>query len=64
MRHFGHERARYNGMAIAGFLIRCAVGAAYEQLFGLDSVAIPVGLLVAAMALGLLTDLPQIRSQT
>jgi hypothetical protein len=51
-------------MAIAGFLIRCAVGAAYEQLFGLDSVAIPVGLLVAAMAIGLLTDLPQIRSQT
>ena len=62
MRHFGHERARYTGMAIAGFLIGCAVGAACEQLL-LGSVAIPVGLLVAAMAFALLIVL-QIRSQT
>jgi uncharacterized membrane protein YoaK (UPF0700 family) len=56
------ERARYTGMAVAGFVVGCAVGAACEHILGLRSLAIPIGLLLVAAALGVFATLPHPRS--
>jgi uncharacterized membrane protein YoaK (UPF0700 family) len=56
------ERARYAGMAVAGFVVGCALGAACEHIFGLRSLALPIGLLLIAVALSVFATLPQPRS--
>jgi uncharacterized membrane protein YoaK (UPF0700 family) len=56
------ERARYTGMAVAGFVVGCALGAACEHILGLRSLAVPIGLLLIAVALGVFATLPQPRS--
>jgi uncharacterized membrane protein YoaK (UPF0700 family) len=53
------ERARYAAMAVAGFVAGCALGAACEHIFGLRSLALPIGLLLIAVALGVFATLPQ-----
>jgi uncharacterized membrane protein YoaK (UPF0700 family) len=52
------ERALRTGIVIVGFVIGCAFGAACEHSFGLRSLAVPIGLLLTAVALGL-RALPQ-----
>jgi uncharacterized membrane protein YoaK (UPF0700 family) len=56
------ERARYAGLAVAGFVVGCALGAASEHIFGLRSLVVPTGLLLIAVALGVFATLPQPRS--
>jgi len=56
------KRARYTGMAVAGFVVGCAVGAACEHILGLRSLAVPIGLLLIAVALGVFATLPHPRS--
>lgn len=57
------ERARHTGIVIVGFVIGCALGAACEHSFGLRSLAVPIGLLLSAVALGL-AALPQSGGRT
>ena len=46
------ERARNTGVAIAGFVVGCAFGAAEEHFFGLHALAIPISFASIAFALG------------
>jgi uncharacterized membrane protein YoaK (UPF0700 family) len=46
------RRARRTGPAIAGFVVGCGLGAAYEAAYGLWSLVLPTGFAVAALALG------------
>lgn len=46
------ERAGNTGVAIAGFVVGCALGAAEEHLFGLRSLALPICFASIALALG------------
>ena len=45
------ERARCTGMAIAGFVIGCGLGAGCEAVAGLWSLALPAGLALVALAM-------------
>jgi uncharacterized membrane protein YoaK (UPF0700 family) len=56
------ERTRYTGMAVAGFVVGCALGAACEHISGLRSLTVPIGLLLIAVALGVFATLTQPRS--
>ncbi|EKN3756880.1 DUF1275 domain-containing protein [Yersinia enterocolitica] len=47
------ERARHTGLAIAGFLLGCTLGAACQATLGLRSVAVPAGLALLALVLGI-----------
>jgi uncharacterized membrane protein YoaK (UPF0700 family) len=47
------ERARNTWPAIVGFLLGCALGAAFEAAFGLRSLVVPAGFALLALALGL-----------
>jgi uncharacterized membrane protein YoaK (UPF0700 family) len=55
------ERARYTGMAIAGFVVGCALGAAGEHVFGLYSLAVPIGFGSFALLLGVAANLSRSR---
>jgi uncharacterized membrane protein YoaK (UPF0700 family) len=55
------ERARNTGTAIAGFLVGCALGAAGEHVFGLHSLAVPIGFGFFALLLGVAANLSQSR---
>ena len=46
------DRVRHTWPAIAGFLLGCALGAACESMFGLQSLALPVGLAMLALIMG------------
>jgi uncharacterized membrane protein YoaK (UPF0700 family) len=46
------ERASRTGLATAGFLVGCVLGAVFEATLGLASLALPAGLALAALALG------------
>jgi uncharacterized membrane protein YoaK (UPF0700 family) len=46
-------RANHTWPAIAGFVIGCALGAACEAAFGLQSLALPTGFALLALVLGL-----------
>ena len=46
-------RAKHTWPAIAGFVIGCALGAACEAAFGLQSLALPTGFALLALVLGL-----------
>jgi uncharacterized membrane protein YoaK (UPF0700 family) len=46
------ERIRYTGMAIAGFIVGCTIGAACEHIYGLRSLVVPIGFASLALALG------------
>jgi uncharacterized membrane protein YoaK (UPF0700 family) len=50
-------RAKHTWPAIAGFVIGCALGAACEPAFGLQSLALPTGLALLALVLGLVASL-------
>jgi hypothetical protein len=50
-------RAQTTWAAIAGFVIGCALGAACEPAFGLRSLALPTGLALLALVLGLVASL-------
>ena len=50
------ERARKTGTVIAGFVIGCAVGAASEHMFGLQSLAVPIGFASFALVLSLVAS--------
>jgi uncharacterized membrane protein YoaK (UPF0700 family) len=58
------QRARYAGTAVAGFVVGCALGAACEHILGLRSLALPIGVLLIALALGVFAALPQPGSRT
>jgi uncharacterized membrane protein YoaK (UPF0700 family) len=47
------RRACRTGPVIAGFVVGCGLGAAYEAAYGLWSLVLPEGFAVAALALGL-----------
>jgi hypothetical protein len=46
------RRAWRTGPVIAGFVVGCSLGAAYEAAYGLWSLVLPTGFAVAALALG------------
>ena len=50
-------RAKHTWPAIAGFVIGCALGAACEPAFGLQSLSLPTGLALLALVLGLVARL-------
>lgn len=50
-------RAKHTWPAIVGFVIGCAFGAACEPAFGLRSLALPTGLALLALFLGLVASL-------
>jgi uncharacterized membrane protein YoaK (UPF0700 family) len=50
-------RAKHTWPAIAGFVIGCALGAACEPAFGLQSLALPTGFALLALVLGLVASL-------
>jgi len=52
-----HARAKHTWPAIAGFVIGCALGAACEPAFGLQSLALPTGFALLALVLGLVASL-------
>ena len=56
------ESTRYAATVVASFAAGYGLGAAYEHVFGLYSLAVPVGLLLAAVALDLFANAPQPRS--
>jgi uncharacterized membrane protein YoaK (UPF0700 family) len=58
------ERARSTGSAIAGFIIGCALGATCQHIVGLRSLAFPIGVLLAAIALGLAAARPRSSNPT
>jgi uncharacterized membrane protein YoaK (UPF0700 family) len=58
------ERARSTGSAIAGFIIGCALGATCQHIVGLRSLALPIGFLLAAIALGLAAARPRSSNPT
>jgi uncharacterized membrane protein YoaK (UPF0700 family) len=45
------ERARRTGFAIAGFIVGCGIGAGYQAIAGLWSLALPAGLALVALAM-------------
>jgi uncharacterized membrane protein YoaK (UPF0700 family) len=51
------ERARRTGLAIAGFVVGCGVGAGCQAVAGLWSLALPAGLALVALAMGVTTKL-------
>jgi uncharacterized membrane protein YoaK (UPF0700 family) len=50
-------RAKHTWPAIVGFVIGCALGAACEPAFGLQSLALPMGFALLAFVLGLVASL-------
>lgn len=50
-------RAKHTWPAIAGFVVGCALGAACEPAFGLQSLAFPTGFALLALAMGLVASL-------
>jgi uncharacterized membrane protein YoaK (UPF0700 family) len=50
-------RAKHAWPAIVGFVIGCAIGAACEPAFGLQSLALPTGFALLAFVLGLVASL-------
>ena len=50
-------RAKHTGPAIAGFVIGCALGAACEPAFGLQSLALPTGFAFLALVMDLVASL-------
>jgi uncharacterized membrane protein YoaK (UPF0700 family) len=50
-------RAKHTWPAMAGFVIGCALGAACEAAFGLQSLALPTGFALLAFVLGLVASL-------
>jgi uncharacterized membrane protein YoaK (UPF0700 family) len=56
------ERARPTGLATAGFLVGCILGAAAEATVGLASLVLPAGLALAALALGVAASLSSTRT--
>ena len=58
------ERARETGVAIAGFVVGCALGAGEEHFFGLHSLALPISLTSIALVLGFAAAQPQSRRDT
>jgi uncharacterized membrane protein YoaK (UPF0700 family) len=55
------ERARDTGVAIAGFVVGCALGAAEEHFFGLHALAIPISFASIALVLGFAATAPRPR---
>ncbi|MGA2999024.1 YoaK family protein [Bradyrhizobium sp.] len=55
------ERARDTGVAIAGFVVGCTLGAAEEHFFGLHSLAIPISFASIALVLGFTATAPRFR---
>jgi uncharacterized membrane protein YoaK (UPF0700 family) len=55
-RALARARAKHTWPAIAGFVIGCALGAACEPAFGLQSLALPTGLALLALVLGLVAS--------
>jgi uncharacterized membrane protein YoaK (UPF0700 family) len=51
------ERAKRIGLAIAGFVVGCGVGAWYQAIAGLWSLALPAGLALVALAMAVATKL-------
>jgi uncharacterized membrane protein YoaK (UPF0700 family) len=51
------DRAMQTWPAIAGFAVGCGLGATCETAFGLRSLALPVGLAVVAVAMGISVNL-------
>jgi uncharacterized membrane protein YoaK (UPF0700 family) len=49
-------RSKHTWPAIAGFVIGCALGAACEPAFGLQSLALPTGFALLALVLGLVAS--------
>jgi uncharacterized membrane protein YoaK (UPF0700 family) len=56
-------RAKHTWPAIAGFVIGCALGAACEAAFGLQSLALPTGFALLAILLGLVASPRSLVSQ-
>ncbi len=52
-----HARAKHTWPAIAGFVVGCALGAACEPAFGLQSLALPTGFALLALVMGLVASL-------
>jgi len=50
-------RAKHTWPAIAGFVIGCALGAACEPAFGLQSLSLPTGFALLALVMGLVASL-------
>src|SRR5258705_508301 len=50
-------RAKHTWPAIAGFVVGCALGAACEPAFGLQSLALPTGFALLALIMGLVASL-------
>jgi uncharacterized membrane protein YoaK (UPF0700 family) len=59
----GRRRVRQTGQALAGFLVGCALGAACEVAIGLRSLALPAGLALVAVVLGMAGSRPRAKSQ-
>src|SRR5438270_14100030 len=51
------ERAKRTGLAIAGFIVGCGVGAGYQAVTGLWSPALPAGLALVALAIAVAAKL-------
>ena len=54
---FARARAKHTWPAIAGFVVGCALGAACEPAFGLQSLALPTGFALLALVMGLVASL-------
>jgi uncharacterized membrane protein YoaK (UPF0700 family) len=52
------SRAKHTWPAIVGFAVGCGLDAAFEAAVGLWSLALPVGLALLALAMGLAAKLP------
>ena len=57
-------RAKHTWPAIAGFVVGCALGAACEPAFGLQSLALPTGFALLALVFGLVASVRSGVSQT
>jgi uncharacterized membrane protein YoaK (UPF0700 family) len=58
-----HDRAMQTWPTIAGFAVGCGLGATCETAIGLRSLALPAGLAVVAVAMGISVDLKGDESQ-
>jgi uncharacterized membrane protein YoaK (UPF0700 family) len=57
------ERARRTGLAIAGFVVGCGLGAACQAIAGLWSLTLPAGLALVALAIAFAVELDGAQAQ-
>jgi uncharacterized membrane protein YoaK (UPF0700 family) len=57
------ERARRTGLAIAGFVVGCGLGAGCQAVAGLWSLTLPAGLALAALAMAFAVELDGAQAQ-